>query len=39
MMLRVQASVFTIVELHGGQIVCKSEPNEYTQFVFWLPNV
>ena len=31
--------VKSIVELHGGQIVCKSKLNEYTQFVFWLPNV
>ena len=31
--------VKNIVELHGGQIVCKSKLNEYTQFVFWLPNV
>lgn len=31
--------VKSIVELHGGQIVCDSKLNEYTEFVFWLPNV
>lgn len=31
--------VKSIIELHGGQIVCNSKLNEYTQFVFWLPNV
>ena len=31
--------VKSIIELHGGQIVCDSKVNEYTEFVFWLPNV
>ena len=31
--------VKSIIELHGGQIVCNSQLGEYTEFVFWLPNV
>lgn len=31
--------VKSIVELHGGQIVADSKVGEYTEFVFWLPNV
>lgn len=29
--------VKTIIELHGGQIVARSEPGEYTEFIFQLP--
>ena len=29
--------VKTIIDMHGGQITVNSKPEEYTQFVFWLP--
>lgn len=29
--------VKTIIELHGGQIVARSEPGEYAEFIFQLP--
>lgn len=29
--------VRTIIRLHGGEITASSEPEEYTQFEFWLP--
>lgn len=29
--------VKTIVELHGGRITAHSLPNEFTDFIFWLP--
>lgn len=29
--------VRTIIRLHGGDITASSEPEEYTQFEFWLP--
>ena len=31
--------VKSIIEHHGGQIVCESTVGEYTEFVFWLPIV
>ncbi len=30
--------VKTIVNLHGGEITVHSQPNEYCEFVFWLPD-
>ena len=29
--------VKTIIELHGGQIIARSEPEKYTEFIFQLP--
>jgi signal transduction histidine kinase len=31
--------VKSIIELHGGQIKADSKVGEYTEFVFWIPNV
>ncbi|MBR0113111.1 MAG: HAMP domain-containing histidine kinase [Clostridia bacterium] len=31
--------VKTIVEIHGGTVVCRSEEGEYTEFIFTLPKM
>jgi len=31
--------VKTIVEIHGGYVVCRSEEGEYTEFIFTLPKM